>query len=81
METSPCRFFNPLSSFISKPSSPPIMILVRVCRLSNLPIPNGSFPKSGVLLMSKCRNLLSFKKLLGSLLKFQQQETINVCKL
>ncbi|MFS7925531.1 hypothetical protein Hanom_Chr04g00286191 [Helianthus anomalus] len=79
-ETSPRRFVNPLSSFIAKPTPSSMMILVIVCRPSNSPIPNGSF-SNGVFLMSKCRNRLSFKKLLGNLLKFSQPKTINVCKL
>ncbi|KAF5774850.1 hypothetical protein HanXRQr2_Chr13g0605411 [Helianthus annuus] len=78
METSPWRFVNPLSSFIAKPTPSSMMILVRVCRLSNSPIPNGSFSNNGVFLMSKCRNRLSFKKLLGNLLKFSQPKTINI---
>ncbi|MFS7925656.1 hypothetical protein Hanom_Chr04g00287651 [Helianthus anomalus] len=57
METSPCRFLNPLSTFISMPSSHPMIILVRVCRLSNSPIPNGSFCKTEYPL---CQNGVTF---------------------
>ncbi|MFS7925478.1 hypothetical protein Hanom_Chr04g00285481 [Helianthus anomalus] len=69
MEISPCRSFNPLSSVIAKPLFPPMIILVRVCRLFNSPIPKGNFFKSGVFLMSKCLSLLSLKKLLGKLVR------------
>ncbi|MFS7970002.1 hypothetical protein Hanom_Chr09g00815851 [Helianthus anomalus] len=80
MESSPWRFFNRLRSFITKPLSPLMMILERVCRFFSSPIPNGIFSNNGVPLMSKCRNLLSFKKLLGNFLNLTQPEIINVCK-
>ncbi|MFS7925472.1 hypothetical protein Hanom_Chr04g00285411 [Helianthus anomalus] len=57
-----------------------MMILLRVYRLFNSPIPKGIFFKSGVSLMSKCRNFLSFMKLLGNLVKLSQPKTINVCR-
>ncbi|MFS7925379.1 hypothetical protein Hanom_Chr04g00284181 [Helianthus anomalus] len=81
MESSPCKFSNPLSLVIAKSPSPPTMTLGRVCRFFNSPIPKGNFFKYGVFPMSKCLNFFSFKKLLGNVVKLLQPKTINVCKL
>ncbi|MFS7925305.1 hypothetical protein Hanom_Chr04g00283181 [Helianthus anomalus] len=81
MESLPRRLFNPLSSVIAKPPSPPMTILVIVCRLFSSPIPKGNFIRSEVPLKSKCCNFLSFEKLLGNLVKLEQLKMISVCRL
>ncbi|MFS7925403.1 hypothetical protein Hanom_Chr04g00284491 [Helianthus anomalus] len=81
MEISPWRSFNPLSSVSAKPPCPSMIILVRVCRLFNSPIPKGNFFRRGVSLMSKCLNFFSFEKLLGNWVKLLHPKTINVSKL